>query len=233
MSQKNRERKPLPSGVGLLNTGLQSQATFPSIATGLEGEKMSDPNAFLDAIGALASQPQVLVLVGLLVTAAVIDWRSYRIPNWLTFGGMAFGLIYNTVTAPTWHQGLLGALAGLAVGLIVLLPVYALRVLGAGDVKLMAMVGAIVGLSDILNAALYSLIVGGLAAIAFALYLRAFRRMTANVADIVQTMTIAAITGIHPTQALAGRASIGKLPYGVSIAAGTIAWLMARLFGIA
>lgn len=194
---------------------------------------MSDPNAFLDAINALVLQPQALVLVGLLVTAAVIDWKSYRIPNWLTVSGMAFGLIYNTVAAPIWYQGLLGALAGLAVGLIVLLPVYVLRVLGAGDVKLMAMVGAIVGLSDILNAVLYSLIVGGVAAIAFAIYHRALRRMTANVTDIIQTMTIAALTGTHPTPALEARASIGKLPYGVSIAAGTIAWLMARLFGIA
>jgi len=124
-------------------------------------------------------------------------------------------------------------LAGLGVGLVILLPVYVLRVMGAGDVKLMAMVGAIVGLPDILNAVLYSLIVGGIAAVAFALYHRAFRRMSANVMDIVQSMAFAVVVGGRPTPALSGRASIGKLPYGVSIAAGTIAWLGARLFGLA
>ena len=92
---------------------------------------------------------------------------------------------------------------------------------------------AIVGLPDILNAVLYSLIVGGIAAVAFALYHRAFRRMSANVMDIVQSMAFAVVVGGRPTPALSGRASIGKLPYGVSIAAGTIAWLGARLFGLA
>jgi prepilin peptidase CpaA len=104
--------------------------------------------------------------------------------------------------------------------------------MGAGDVKLMAMVGAMVGLPDILWAVLYSLAAGGVAALAFAVYHRAVRRMTGNVVDIVQSMTFAALAG-YPTPALAGHASIGKLPYGVSIAAGTIAWLIARLLGFA
>jgi prepilin peptidase CpaA len=194
---------------------------------------MQQSHSLLEPLAKLLDQPGVVVLVALLVMAAVIDWRTYRIPNWLTAGGMAFGLIYNSVVAQPWHDGLLGALAGLGVGLVVLLPVYALRVMGAGDVKLMAMVGAIVGLPDILNAVLYSLIVGGIAAVAFALYHRAFRRMSANVMDIVQSMAFAVVVGGRPTPALSGRASIGKLPYGVSIAAGTIAWLGARLFGLA
>jgi prepilin peptidase CpaA len=57
--------------------------------------------------------------------------------------------------------------------------------------------------------------------------------MSANVMDIVQSMAFAVVVGGRPTPALSGRASIGKLPYGVSIAAGTIAWLGARLFGLA
>jgi len=194
---------------------------------------MQQSYVLLEPLAKLLNQPGVVVLVALLVTAAVIDWRTYRIPNWLTAGGMAFGLIYNSVIAQPWHDGLLGALAGLGVGLVVLLPVYALRVMGAGDVKLMAMVGAIVGLPDILHAVLYSLIVGGIAAVAFALHRRAFRRMSANTFDIVQSMAFAAMVGNRPTPAVSGRASIGKLPYGVSIAGGTIAWLAARLLGVA
>ena len=194
---------------------------------------MQQPYILLEPLAKLLTQPGAAVLVALLVAAAVIDWRTYRIPNWLTVGGMVFGLIYNTVSVQPWHDGLLGALAGLGVGLVILLPLYALRVMGAGDVKLMAMVGAIVGLPDIVHAALYSLIVGGIAAVGFALYHRAFRRMTTNVMDIVQSMAFAAIAGNRPTPALAGRASIGKLPYGVSIAGGTIAWLAARVFGFA
>jgi prepilin peptidase CpaA len=194
---------------------------------------MQQSQVLLDPLARVLHQPGATLLVVLLVTAAVTDWRTYRIPNWLTAGGMALGLLYNTVTFQPWHEGLLGSLAGLGVGLVVLLPVYALRVMGAGDVKLMAMVGAFVGLPDIFNALLYSLIVGGIAAVSFALYHRAFRRMTANVMDIVQSMAFAVAVGGRPTPALSGRASIGKLPYGVSIAGGTIAWLAARLFGLA
>ena len=173
------------------------------------------------------------MIVAMLLIAALIDWLTYRIPNWLTAGGMLFGLVYNTLTVQPWQDGLLGSVSGLGVGIAVLLPVYLLRVMGAGDVKLMGMVGAIVGLPDIVLAVLYSLIVGGIAAVAFALYHKAARRMTANVMDIVQSMVFAVAVGTRPTPALAGRASIGKLPYGVSIAGGTIAWLIARLFGLA
>lgn len=194
---------------------------------------MQTSTVLMAPLSGLAAQPAVAVLVLLLVAAAVIDFRTYRIPNALTVGGMAFGLIYNTASAASWTDGLLGAFAGLGFGLVVLLPVYALRVMGAGDVKLMAMVGAIVGFPDIFNAVLYSLIAGGIASVAFAVYHRALRRMTANVTDIVQSMAFAVIVGGRPTPALAGRASVGKLPYGVSIAGGTIAWVAARLFGVA
>lgn len=194
---------------------------------------MHESSLLLEPLAKLIHQPAALVLVALLLIAALIDWLTYRIPNWLTAGGMLFGLVYNTLTVQPWQDGLLGSVSGLGVGIAVLLPVYLLRVMGAGDVKLMGMVGAIVGLPDIVLAVLYSLIVGGIAAVAFALYHKAARRMTANVMDIVQSMVFAVAVGTRPTPALAGRASIGKLPYGVSIAGGTIAWLIARLFGLA
>ena len=103
------------------------------------------------------------VLVALLLLAAVIDWRTYRIPNWLTVSGMVVGLLYNSI-GPSPASGFWLALAGLGVGLVMLLPLYVLRVMGAGDVKLMAMVGAFLAVPGVIYAALYSLIAGGIVA---------------------------------------------------------------------
>lgn len=194
---------------------------------------MHELSAVPQFLATMLARPQHLVLVLLLVIAAVIDARTYRIPNWLTASGMLFGLAYNTLAAPSALAGLAASSGGLAFGLVILLPVYAIRVMGAGDVKLMAMVGAIVGLPDVIYAALYALITGGIAAVGFALYRKAFRRMTGNVVDIMRSMAFAAMVGNRPEPALSGRASIGRLPYGVSIAAGTIAWLAAGLLGFA
>jgi prepilin peptidase CpaA len=185
---------------------------------------MQDFNASIEPLVRLFGQPRFTVLAVLLVVAAVIDGRTFRVPNWLTVGGMVAGLILNT--ALPMQTGILSALAGLATGLVILLPLYAVGVMGAGDVKLMAAVGAFLGLPEILFAVLGSLIAGGIAAVAFGLYRRAFGRMTGNVVEIVQSMAFAVIAGHRPTSVMAGRTSVGNLPYGISIAAGTLGWLV-------
>ena len=193
---------------------------------------MPDLQAVINLPARLFASPSDAVLVILLSAAAAIDWSTYRVPNWLTVGGMTFGLLYNTAVHGL-GAGLLPALAGMAAGLALLLPLYALRVMGAGDVKLMAMVGAFLGISQIAQVVLCTFIAGGIAALVFAIWHRAVRRMTANVADIAQSMVFAAIVGVRPSPELSKRHSIGKLPYAVSIAAGTIGWLSAGLTGLA
>lgn len=182
--------------------------------------------SFLEPLAMLATSPRTGVLIALLVAAAVIDYRSYRIPNWLTVGGMVFGLLYNAVVPAPVQPGILWALGGLGLGLVMLLPLYALRIMGAGDVKLMAMVGAFLGVSGTLSAVLFTFIAGGIAALAFALWHRAFGRMAGNVRELVQWAAIAAVAGLRPSAA-APAASVGKLPYGISICVGTIASLAA------
>jgi prepilin peptidase CpaA len=192
---------------------------------------MLDIHSLTDLPARLLASPGDAVLLALLAAAAAIDWRTYRIPNWLTVGGMTFGLLYNAASQGL-QSGLLPALAGLAAGLVLLLPLYALRVMGAGDVKLMAMVGAFLGISQIAYVVLCTFIAGGIAAIVFALYHRAARRMAGNVAETVQSMAFAAMAGVRPTPELPRRASIGKLPYAISIFAGTTVWLLATLAGL-
>ena len=62
---------------------------------------MTELDAFLDLLMLLASDFRMGGLFVLLVMAAVSDVRFYRIPNWLTFGGAVFAIIYGTFAART------------------------------------------------------------------------------------------------------------------------------------
>lgn len=180
---------------------------------------------------------RLALLVVLLMVAAFIDVRTFRIPNWLTYGGAAIGLALGAAVqwrqlGPVWAlDGFLWSLGGLAAGLALMLPMYALRVMGAGDVKLMAMAGAFLGLGQVVPAVLCVFVAGGVLAVGYALWRRALGRMTANVVDIVHSMAFAAMGGERPAGVIGTRVSVGSLPYGVSICGGTLAWLAIRYVG--
>ena len=121
----------------------------------------SELRAVLDLLSMLFLDPHTFVLMGLLVAAAWSDCKSHRIPNVLVFGGTVFALGLNWLFPPMAGIGLLWALKGLLLGLALLLPFYFLRAMGAGDVKLMAMVGAFVGFPSIFYAVLGTFLAGG------------------------------------------------------------------------
>jgi prepilin peptidase CpaA len=172
---------------------------------------------------------RIAALVLVVLAAAVIDCRLLRIPNWLTGGAALVALALQALAPMHLVQHLLLALTGLALAFILMLPLYALGAMGAGDVKLLAAVGAFVGLADVLPVLACVLVAGGIAAIVFAAARRRGRRFAANVIAVGQGLVFAA-AGAQPFTRLAPAGSVGKLPYGVSIAAGTIAFLLARRF---
>src|SRR5262249_38249564 len=97
----------------------------------------------------LANWPLFFVCVAMVV-AAVIDGWKLKVPNWLTFplivSGWVLGLIHNFGALPETGVGGIGAsLAGTAVGFLLLLPVYAIGGMGAGDVKMQMGFGSWVG----------------------------------------------------------------------------------------
>lgn len=192
---------------------------------------MNEFSAFLDLSAMLATDPRSMLLFGLLACGAAIDLRSRRIPNWLTLGGTCCGLLYSAFV-PFWGgQGLFWSLGAALAAFALLFPLWMLRVLGAGDVKLMAMAGAWLGL-DALSAALAgSFIAGGLLAIAYALWLGKLGPMLANAGRIVQQGGIALVTRTPLQAAAQGWESVGKLPFGLAIAGGTIGSVVASHFG--
>src|SRR5688572_16532040 len=111
--------------------------------------------------------PHILdtILIAGLLYAVMTDLRARRISNKLTYPVMLLGLIANTAMEGWTGAGhaSLGWLAGLGIMLIPFL----LGAMGAGDVKLMAAIGAVKGPEFVLIAALYACVAGGLLAIYF------------------------------------------------------------------
>jgi prepilin peptidase CpaA len=99
------------------------------------------------------------IAIGAASLAAIVDLRYRRIPNWLTASLVLTGLVLNV-----WQFGWSGgglALAGAGLGLAILLPFYAVRAIGAGDVKLLAGLGALLGPQVLVSVAVYAALAGG------------------------------------------------------------------------
>jgi len=109
--------------------------------------------------------PYVVLLVASI--ACVTDVRTRRIPNALTFGAAASAVVFHT--ALTGREGLILALGGWGVGLLLFLPFFLLGGMGGGDVKLLAALGAWVGPRDALMLAIYASLAGGVLGILLAL----------------------------------------------------------------
>ncbi len=101
-----------------------------------------------------------IILLTLVLGAAVYDVRYRRIPNWLTASGVLAGLAMNTFLYQGW-PGLRLSLVGFGIAFAVNFVMYLLHFRGAGDVKLMAAIGAMVGWQDWFAIFLFSAIIGG------------------------------------------------------------------------
>ena len=111
------------------------------------------------------AETAALIVAGL---ACLTDLRSARIPNVLTFGAIAVALAFHA--AAPGGLGVQAAGLGLLVGLLVFFPFFALGAMGAGDVKLMAALGAWLGWYTAINVALFGAIAGGVFAIVVSLW---------------------------------------------------------------
>ncbi len=165
--------------------------------------------------------PVKLVSV-ILIVAAYIDGKELRVPNWITFPMVASGLIFNAVSGG-WG-GLGSALIGMTVGLMCLLPLYSVGGMGAGDVKLMAGIGAWLGGWVTFYAFLVSTVVGGIMAIVMALRSGKLRKHYENFFMILfefkQVKDPRELTKIAAER----KSSMLLLPYGIPICIGSIAY---------
>ena len=168
--------------------------------------------ALMQAVSAPADLALNGVLVAALAYAVFTDLRSRRITNRLTYTTTLFGLVVNTVGGG-W-SGLSTSALGWLTGLGIMLLPFLLRAMGAGDVKLLAAIGALKGPQFVLVVALYAALVGGLLAV---FYLVRERRLAATTRYIAYGW-FWALRGNGP--------KAGSIPYAPAIAAGVLLALL-------
>ena len=159
---------------------------------------------------------QWLGAFALAAAACWFDVRTRRIPNRLTFPAAAVGLVAATVAHG--GAGAIASAAGLLAGLAIFFPLFLLRGLGAGDVKLMGALGAWLGTSVILGVAFYTALAGGMFGMALILRHRYGGQAMRNLYLLI---THWRVFGIRPLDSLTLETAAGpKLPYALPIAAG-------------
>ena len=167
-----------------------------------------------------------IAILGLGVVAAALDATTRRIPNALTFGSTAVGVAFAAATGGV--QGLGWSVAGWMVGLLLFLPLFALRAMGGGDVKLLAAFGAWLGPALVCWVAIYGAIAGGVLALVLVLGRGRLRTTIANMWAIVTHWRLSGLKP-HPVVTLDNPDAV-RMPYALPIALGALATLWLRVW---
>lgn len=167
-----------------------------------------------------------LTLSFFMLVASAEDIQRKRISNILVFMMLCAGIIFNTLELPTntpamaYHLGPIGAplaLLGSLVGLVLLLPLYLARGLGAGDVKLMAALGSFLGPVDIINLTLVILVTGGCAAVVRMVWIDKTQLALSHVAELITLVTNGKSQSFDPSTQ-----SVERMPFVPAMALGTL-----------
>jgi prepilin peptidase CpaA len=165
-----------------------------------------------------------MVLIVLLMAAAVFDVLYRRIPNWLTVSGVLLGIALNAFIGPP-EAGLVFSLAGLAVGFGIYAVLYALRAMGAGDVKLMAAVGALVGYQRWFGIFFITALIGGVMALILVVSRGRLKKTFFNMSFILSEMKSGRPAYLANEELdVKNKKSLG-LPHGAVIAVSTVFYL--------
>jgi prepilin peptidase CpaA len=168
-------------------------------------------------------------LVLLVVAAAIYDLRFRRIPNWVNVFGIILGFGLNALLFQL--SGTAKAGEGMLLAMAVYLPLYLLRGMGAGDVKLMAAIGALVGPGNWFQIFIATALLGGAAAGFFALIKGRLTDTLCNLYFLLKDLiSLRAPYRTNPQLDFRSAASL-SLPHGVLIALGSCVFLASLFAG--
>ncbi len=160
----------------------------------------------------------LICALGFASVGALNDIRTRRIPNWLTYTGLAAALVVRGAVAG-W-PGLKSGLDGLAVGGGLFLLLFLLGGMGGGDVKLMAAVAAWAGTAQVIAIVIASAIAGGVLAVGHAVLGRRLRLTVFNMMVLIRHHLSSGLKP-HPLFTVKD-ANSTRIPYGLAIALGTL-----------
>ncbi|HVO79603.1 MAG TPA: A24 family peptidase [Terriglobales bacterium] len=161
----------------------------------------------------------------LAITAGWTDWRSRRIPNWLTVSGLILGLAVRAV-AFGW-AGAKDALLGAGLGLLLLLPFVMMRALGAGDWKLAGAFGAFLGPGPLITVLFGTILVNGLMAAVMVVRKGRVRETLRNLALMVAAVFTLRMPGPDLTL---DNPDLIKVPFGVAFAIAVILFIGGKVW---
>jgi prepilin peptidase CpaA len=167
-----------------------------------------------------------LLLTIMVVLAACNDLLSRRIPNRLLLV-CGLGAVGLHLAGPAPVSALLQALGGVATGFAVFLPLYLLRGMAAGDVKLMAATGLFLSAGEVFWLAVLTVCAGGVMALVVVLWKRRWRDAGANVLSLLRPLWMG-LGGVRLAAEPLPKPSVGNLPYGLAIASATLLSLVQR-----
>ena len=159
--------------------------------------------------------PSTLALAIILI-AAVWDIRTRRIPNWLTLTALVLGLALHAWQG-TWREAGLGCL----LAVVIYLPLFLAGGRGAGDVKLMAALGLILGPTIWIQLFVLTAFIGALWALILVIAKRRFLKTLKNIFSILRSL----LTGRKPTHTLGSEGAIA-VPHAAIVALAMLAWLV-------
>ena len=173
---------------------------------------------------AIADNWIVWFVAAVLVVAAVIDGMILKVPNWLTFPFIACGWIHWTIESGV--GGLGWSLAGTIVGMLLLLILRNVGGMGAGDVKLLAGIGAWLGVMVTLKAFAATAIVGGIMAVVMILMSGQWEKHVAMGHQIIHEWRTIRSPSKLAAIARERKPNMKLLPYGIPMAIGSIGYFL-------
>ena len=164
------------------------------------------------------------IVIAIAGSAALVDLRTRRIPNVLTFGAALAALVFHI--AMRGLPGASTAIGGWAVAAALFFAPFALGGMGAGDVKLVAALGAWLGPYDALWLCAYSAIAGGAIALIAAIATGYLRQALSNIRLLLMHWRVMGITPLNSITLATSRGP--HVAYGVAILCGTVGTLWFR-----